>query len=140
MTTGQLCISIRAVEQEQAALTDAVEDFLVEHDVPSTLVARLQVAIDEVLTNIIRHAYGPDVVDRFASIHLTIDSGTVTAVISDAGRQFDPRTISTPDPTLDIDVREPGGLGILLVRRLMDDVRYARVGDQNILTLIKART
>lgn len=140
MTTSQLCISILAVEQEQAALTDVIEKFLIRYDVPRAVAVKVQIALDEILTNISSHAYAPDTADRFARICLTIDTQSVTMVIVDAGRPFDPFTAPTPDATLDIDDREIGGLGILLVRRQMDEMRYARVGEENILTLVKSLT
>ena len=137
MTTGRLSISIRAVAQEQAPVADAVDEFLSRHDVPPLTAIKLQIALDEILANIISYAYPPDAENPFAQISLAIDHRAVTMVIVDAGKPFDPLTAADPDTTLDIDDREIGGFGILLVRKQMDDVRYERRGDNNCLTLVK---
>jgi sigma-B regulation protein RsbU (phosphoserine phosphatase) len=58
-------------------------------------------------------------------------------VISDSGKYFDPTNVATADTTLSAEERSIGGLGIYLVRQLMDSVNYERIGGFNVLTLRK---
>ena len=65
------------------------------------------------------------------------DDSKVAFVIKDSGIPFDPTTKDDVDTTLSADERPIGGLGIFLVRQIMDSINYERVGKQNVLTLIK---
>ena len=64
----------------------------------------------------------------------------LTMVFIDSGKEYNPLVFEDPDITLSADDRAIGGLGILVVKSLMDDVRYERKGNQNFLTLYKATT
>ena len=99
---------------------------------------KVEIASEEALVNIIRHAYK----NRTGSIEIYIQEGEpfVEITICDHGPPFNPleRDI-TFDRSAGIDEREVGGLGILFMREYMDEVRYRREGDANILSLIKKR-
>jgi serine/threonine-protein kinase RsbW len=98
----------------------------------------LQLAVDEACTNVIDYAYqgrgGQPV-----TVECAEQDGKCVVVIRDCGRPFDPSRVRQPDLTSPLSKRQVGGLGIYLMRRLMDDVRF-RFDDQNgnELTLIKA--
>jgi sigma-B regulation protein RsbU (phosphoserine phosphatase) len=136
-TTGQLSITIPARPSELALLADAVDAFLAAHDVPPAAAIKLMIALDEMIFNIASHAYAPDADDPFARIAIAIGDGVATLEIVDAGRPFDPLAVAEPDTTLDIDEREIGGLGILLVRKQMDEFHYERRDGHNRLTMVK---
>ena len=77
---------------------------------------------------------------RIASrVRLDIDADSVAAEVIDNGRPFDPTSAPPPDLSLPLEQRPPGGLGIHLMRELMDGLDYRRSGDSNILRLRKAR-
>jgi len=96
---------------------------------------RVKVSLDEALSNVMRHAgVGPD---DTLSVTLRIQGGMVELVIADSGAPFDPLGVPPPDLAAPLEARAPGGLGITLVRALMDDVRYERRGGENVLTLRK---
>ena len=99
----------------------------------------IELAVDEACTNIIEHAYqGED----HGDIECTCDCNDtcLTVVIRDHGKPFDPSTVTTPDLDADIDDRPVGGLGIYLMKQLMDEVHFEPMGESgNILTLIKRR-
>ncbi len=59
----------------------------------------------------------------------------LTVEIADEGAPFDPLARADPDTTLDLDQREPGGLGILLVKNLVDGIAYRREGERNVLVI-----
>lgn len=96
----------------------------------------LNLALEEAATNVVLYAYdtpGTGTVD----IHATIKDHMVRFVISDSGKPFDPTKAGTPDISLPGDERPVGGLGIFLIRKLMDTVKYSRKDGKNILTLTK---
>lgn len=95
-------------------------------------------ALDEVFMNVVRYAAGPDGTPSGVTITLRQEEAIVTLVIEDEGPAFDPLTVPDPDVTASVEERPIGGLGVFLVRQLMDDVTYARVHDRNRLTMRKA--
>src|SRR5664280_12953 len=81
----------------------------------------IELAIDEACTNIIEHAYqGENRGDIECSCEF--DAAGLTVVIRDHGKPFDPSTITTPDMDADIDDRAVGGLGVFLMKKMMDEV------------------
>ena len=92
-------------------------------------------AVEEAVTNVIRYAYG----DGEGLIRLTAAcrDGNLVFELRDSGQAFDPTQVPEADVTLPAEERTPGGLGLLLVRRIMDEVRYQRTDGENRLTLVK---
>lgn len=97
---------------------------------------QVQVASEEALVNVIRYAYP----DKDGSVEITYNAkegkGLVIQII-DWGVPFDPLSLPEPDIDAPIEDREVGGLGIYMMRNIMDEVSYEREGDRNILTLVK---
>lgn len=93
-------------------------------------------AAEEILVNVIRYAYpggGPGEVE----IRGRADSGDgVTLEFEDNGEPFDPTSLPQPDLNLSVSDREVGGLGVFLVRKMVNEIRYRREGDRNILTFV----
>ena len=79
----------------------------------------------------------PDGQKGNVDIEVTADQEWMTFVITDTGIAFDPTTKEDADTTLSAEERPIGGLGIFLVRQLMDDINYKREGNKNVLTLRK---
>ena len=99
-------------------------------------VHNILLSVDEVLTNVIRHAYCPACQNRKEKIHVSIfeHENRIEILIEDKGPCFDPRTI--PPPKLPSE--KPGGLGIYLVRTLMDEIDHEALKPQgNRLRLVK---
>lgn len=97
---------------------------------------QIKLALEEAVVNVIDYAYPPGAVGDI-SVEAQSNGNTVTFVISDSGKSFDPTKGGNVDTTLSVEERPIGGLGIFLVRELMDSINYERVGDKNILTLKK---
>jgi serine/threonine-protein kinase RsbW len=131
MTAASFTRRQRATEADLPALIGAIEAWLEHAGVPPADVARLMIAFDEVLSNIAHHGGGT------VDLAITSDAGAVTAVIADDGPPFDPLALPAPDTGLGIDERAVGGLGIHLVREMMDEVRYAYDHGRNMLTFRK---
>ncbi len=96
-------------------------------------------AVDEACTNIIKHAY-QYATDKEIEINITQDNGSFEIRIYDNGKSFDPSTVHAPDLKKYIDHRQRGGLGVYLMKRLMDRVEYNFTsGKRNEVRLIKFR-
>ncbi len=99
----------------------------------------VQLAVDEACSNIIEHAYGGQ---NRGEIECTCQANeeALTIVLRDHGRPFDPASIATPNLSLGLNERQVGGLGLFLMRHLMDEVRFEAQGEAgNVLTLVKHR-
>jgi anti-sigma regulatory factor (Ser/Thr protein kinase) len=97
----------------------------------------IQLAADEACSNIIEHAYGNDE-SGLLECSYNFDGDFLTLTFKDYGCFFDPTTVPDPDLTSSLEERQIGGLGMFLIRNLMDDVQYESQGKSgNVLTLKK---
>lgn len=103
-------------------------------DCPAKIQNQIGIAVDEVFSNIARYAYHPEV--GGATVRVTADDN-ITIEFEDSGIEYNPLTAGTPDTSLTADERELGGLGIFMVKSIMDSVEYRREGNKNILTIKK---
>jgi serine/threonine-protein kinase RsbW len=117
-----------------ATVMQLVDDLAAECALPAPAVTDMQVALDEVLANIVSYAH-TDGSTHDIRVRLTVTPGVLEAEVEDDGRPVDPLTVPTPDLSAPLGERQVGGLGIHFVKRLMSEVRYARVGDRNRLVL-----
>jgi len=129
-------LKLRNRLSETASLEPFVEELGTEFKMEKSEVMRLNLALEEVVVNIISYAYPPDT-DGEISLVASGTDDCLKLVISDAGRPFDPTKQADPDITLDADDRQIGGLGIYLVRNIVDTMFYERVDRHNVLTLRK---
>lgn len=107
-----------------------------ERHLAPEMVADMQVALDEVLTNITEYAY-TDNAEHKIHIRFEVLDNVLEAVIEDDGVSFNPLAIPAPDVSAPLHERRVGGVGIHFVRSLMDEVAYDRVGERNRLVLRK---
>ena len=96
---------------------------------------QIDVAVEEMFVNIAQYAYAPGVGD--AVIRMEVEDGYAVVTLKDWGVPFDPLAKEDPDVTLPAEERRIGGLGIFMVKKSMDDVRYTFENGQNILTIKK---
>ena len=96
----------------------------------------VELALDELLSNVISYGCpGPD--QHVITVELYIEGDTLKLVVGDDGIPFNPFEQEDPDLGLAVEEREPGGVGIYLVKKLMDEYAYERVDERNIVTLRK---
>ena len=100
---------------------------------------QMNLALEEAVVNVINYAY-PEGTIGTVNIEAQANDVRLKFTISDSGKWFDPTTVPTADTTLSAEERSIGGLGIFLVRQLMDSVNYERIGGFNVLTLRKKLT
>lgn len=99
--------------------------------------AGLEMAVDEACANVIEHAYGHDV-SKEVVVRVTLDGETLSIDIEDTGRGFDPGTVDQEELEQLISKRKTGGLGMRLMSKLMDEVRYEiEPGKKNALHMTK---
>lgn len=112
-----------------ALLEDAEADF--------KSLNKIEVALDELLTNIALYAYAPETGNIDIDYDFDASARLLTIVISDEGKPFDPLAKEDPNIALSLQDRKIGGLGIFIVKQVMDEVSYERKDGKNILTLKK---
>jgi anti-sigma regulatory factor (Ser/Thr protein kinase) len=103
-------------------------------------VYNIQLATDEAASNIIEHAY-ESVKDGILELSCGMQGDAIQIVLVDHGEPYDPDSIPMPDLKADLSERKIGGLGIFLMRKLMDEVHYESHPEKNsnILTMIKRK-
>ena len=104
-----------------------------------TEVYAVELAVDEACSNIIEHAYG---VENGGEIECTCTAANdcLTVILRDHGKPFDPSSVAEPNLSSGLEKRPPGGLGVYLIRQLMDEVRFESLGEAgNLLTMVKHR-
>ena len=109
--------------------------------IPEELNMPMNLALEEIVSNVMLYAYpgksGQVLVECCKDERLKVKGERLIFTITDSGIAFDPTQKEEVDTTLSAEEREIGGLGIHLVRQIMDEVHYERVDDKNVLTLIK---
>ena len=100
------------------------------------LTGKLRLAVEEAVVNVMEYAYPAGKTGEI-SIQAVANRHRLKFVITDSGVSFNPTEASAPDTTLSAEERPVGGLGILLVRELMDTINYERIDGKNVLTLSK---
>ena len=130
-------ITVPATVEYVEAVTEFVNGQLNALHCPLPVRTQIDIAIDELFSNIARYAYDPE--EGFATVRLDVTEDTPGVIITliDRGKPFNPLNTADPDTTLAAKQRRIGGLGVFMVKKTMDDVSYERRDDMNILTIRK---
>jgi serine/threonine-protein kinase RsbW len=119
-------------------ISAVMEEAMQEYKFSDDAILDLQLAVEEAVSNTILHGYRGasgeveveiQVTEKIAEVHIT-----------DHAPPFDPLSVPDPDRVSDLSERRTGGLGIYLMRQVVDEVRYEYVDGKNILTLVKEKT
>lgn len=133
-------MEVITVPAESAAL-ETVNAFIQEKlesiNCPKRARMQMMLAVEEIFVNISSYAYHPEVGQAEVGVDIDGDPPTVTIRFLDQGRPFNPLEKPDADITLNAQEREIGGLGILLVKKIMDQVDYAYENGKNILIIKK---
>ena len=133
---AELQIVIQNELSEIAKIIGAFEEFAGEHGIPMPITMKFNIVFDELLNNVISYAYR-DEEEHEISIRIELVADRLTVTIADDGVPFNPLSAKTPDTKSSLEDRDISGLGIHLVRELVDDVSYHRRIGKNVLTLAK---
>ncbi|HWQ74088.1 MAG TPA: ATP-binding protein [Syntrophomonas sp.] len=127
---------IKADLAEIEGLAASIEEFGEAHGIAPKIIFGINLALDELITNTISYGYGDDK-EHVIGIRLTLLPEEIEVEISDDGIGFNPLKKPEPDINQSAEERPIGGLGIHLVRKMMDQVDYRRQDNRNILTMRK---
>lgn len=121
---------------EISRLNDFIEDIGNEFSLTPDVVFNLNLVLEEAVVNVINYAYPKD---DHESIYLSakMQNESIILVLTDTGKEFDPTMVPDADVTLSAEDRQIGGLGIFLIRQIMNEVKYERIEGKNILTMEK---
>ena len=122
--------------EELERLAVFVEEVAEELGLDPELTMNLNLALEEVVSNVILYAYPREMGEKI-TIMAQSDSHNLVFTITDKGKEFDPTQVEEADITLSAEDREIGGLGIYIVKNIMNEVTYQRLDGKNILTLKK---
>jgi serine/threonine-protein kinase RsbW len=132
-------VTIR-VAGTQAGVRDAAaafDAFCAAQSLANEVSWPVQVALDEILANIVGHAYEGRT-DGVIDLRFAATGAAIEVTIWDDGPPWNPLALAEPDTTAPLERRRPGGLGVHLVRRLMQGARYARENGRNRLVLVRS--
>ena len=127
-------IQISVAQPELQSVASTVEAFCVAKDIPQSSSNLMNLALDEILSNIIKFAYDASK-SGLIDVDLTYSSNRFIATVEDAGRPFNPLQIPRHVSSEPLKDRRQGGLGIIFVTSLLDSVTYDRTGERNRLML-----
>lgn len=132
-------IILKNSASEIPRLIEAVHIFAKGRKISEKAANEITLALEEILANIQSYAY-TDKDEHEITVILSLTDTEFTAKIIDDGRPFDPLSVPEPDINAPLETRKVGGVGLFLVRKLMDKIEYRRKEGKNILTATKSLT
>lgn len=130
-------LTINTTLESIPEVTAFVDEQLEAMDCPMKAQMQIDIAIDELFSNIARYAYNPEVGPATVRVEVTEDPIAVVITFIDHGVPYDALAKADPDVSLSAEEREIGGLGIYMVKKSMDEVAYEYKNGQNILRIRK---
>ena len=121
---------------EIGRLNEFIEEVGDAFSLSPDIVFNLNLVLEEAVVNIINYAY-PKQIHESIYLSAKLHDGSIVLVLTDTGKEFDPTMAPEADITLSAEERPIGGLGIFLIRQIMNEVKYERIEGKNVLTLEK---
>ncbi len=128
---------IEALTDNLTELLAFVDEQLEAADCPVKTQMQIDIAAEEIFVNIANYAYKPRIGTVKVLVEVTEDPSAAEITFIDSGIPYDPLEKADPDVTLSADERQIGGLGIFMVKKTMDDVKYEYLDGHNVLMLKK---
>lgn len=136
MAADKSILKLANTIDEIGVAAEAIEQFCAGHGVPTDALFKINVVVEEILTNVIMHGFA-DTDRHEIVVTMTRETGQIVVEVSDDGIAFDPLQAPPPDLTSALEDRKVGGLGIHFMRTMMDGAAYRREGGRNHLTIRK---
>jgi anti-sigma regulatory factor (Ser/Thr protein kinase) len=130
-------LTLEATIENVEAVTQFVEEQLEEVECSAKARMQINLAIDELFSNIANYAYNPETGPATVRVEVTKEPLEVLITFIDEGVAYDPLAKDDPDITLSAEERKIGGLGIFLVKKNMDEVSYEYKNGRNVLSIRK---
>lgn len=127
-------LTVDTNREELETVQDVLEMAMAAGHFDADSILQATMAAEEVFVNICNYANVPT-----CDIEIIVDEKAARIIFTDEGAEYNPLNIPEPDVEVAGHERTPGGLGIFMVRRLVNDLAYRRDGNQNVLTLTKLR-
>lgn len=128
-------MSLIATVEKTPDVLGVAEDMLIAVDCPVPVITQILLSIEEIYVNVASYAYGEE--EGECKIIYNVEKNRIEVDISDGGIPFDPLAKEDPDITLKAMDRPIGGLGILMTKKMMDEVNYRYENNENHLFLAK---
>jgi len=132
----RLRVTLRSTLSDVARLGRAVEEFTAKHGLPAATCVAVNLALEEVVTNVVVHGYQCRD-DQTISVELSLLPGVLVMSVEDGAVPFNPLGVPEPDLAVSLDQRQPGGLGMHLVRQMTDRLEYEHRDGKNRLVMTK---
>ena len=134
--TERVSLKVAPELDQLARITAAVEEFAERDDWPPDLTFKVHLVLDELSVNVVNYGGGASEIE----VSLAADDNEVRVEIADDGKPFDPlHEAPQPDVDAPLEDRPIGGLGIYLVREMMDELHYSREDGRNRLAMVKRK-
>ena len=130
-------LEVEALTKNLSQVLAFVDEQLEAADCPMKIQMQIDIAVEEIFVNIANYAYSPVIGTAKVRIEVLGDPPSVDITFIDNGIPYDPLAKADPDVTLSAEKRQIGGLGIFMVKKSMDDVKYEYLDGHNILTIKK---
>jgi len=134
--TQQLLLTIKNRYEDMGIVDERFSEFADVNDLPDPVRQSVSIVLDEMLNNIISYAYQGEK-EKEIDIQVELAGNRLVITLKDGGVPFNPFSRETPDTSESLEEREIGGLGIHLVRSMMDEYNYQRQISKNVVTLVK---
>ncbi|MCR5097426.1 MAG: ATP-binding protein [Lachnospiraceae bacterium] len=131
-------LTLDATPENVDRAIEFVDEILHEYGCNRSAQMEIEVAVDELFSNIAHYAYDTKTGNATVQVDVTEDTLTVEITFVDSGKPYDPLAKADPDTTQSIEERPIGGMGILIVKKSMDAVDYEYKDGKNILTIKKS--
>lgn len=131
-------LTVESVPEKINAVTAFINSELEAYDCSRRTRIQIDIAVDELFANIVHHAYASRGGDITVRVCISGKDRTARITLIDSGKPFDPLSAPEPDISLPVEQRAVGGLGIYLVKKTMDDLRYEYSDGKNFVTIAKA--
>lgn len=131
-------LSVQASTKHLAEVRDFVAKYARKSGFKSQEVADIRLAVDEAYTNIIKHSY-KDNEHQSVDIELGYTNNEFWVSLLDTGKAFDPSSYTKPNICQKIKEKKRGGVGVYLIKKLMDEVTYRKKGSANVICMTKKR-
>ena len=136
MTKRDYCFKLKSKMSELNSLCQHLEDCGTAMELPQKCLFEINLGLDELFTNIISYGF-EDESEHQIKFSLVKDDETLVVQVEDDGKPFNPLEAASPSVSEDLDEVEIGGLGIHLIKKMMDDIVYQRIEGKNRLVLKK---
>ncbi len=130
-------LTIEAAVENLTAVNAFVEELLEQMACPMKIQLQIEMAVEEIFVNIASYAYAPKTGAVTIRGAVAEDPLGLELTFEDSGIPYDPLAKADPDVTISLEERDVGGLGIFLVKKIVDDIHYEYEEGKNILTIRK---